>query len=226
MRTGTFALEINMPCAGPIYAMVLALQMIRSGKYKRGLLVGCDRMSSFVDHSDFRMATLFGDGAGACIVEASQGLGIEDFHLASKGEDMSNPALIIPGGKAAAPTISEAAPNKLLMNGKSVEAFIGSSFDDTILNLSKDNIDDLNKSIDHIVPHQASLRSIESNIARSGLPVSKLIMTLYEYGNTSSASIYITLDKLFSTNDMSDKRILILGVGGGLNWGGLIYKHP
>lgn len=220
MKPGSFAFEINMPCSGPIFSLVTAHQFLLSGRYKHGLIVGVDKMSSCIDKKDFIMAGLFGDGAGACLLAPST-KGIIDYYLSSSGEDYNDMALSIPGGRSMHPEPSKEFPIQLLMNGKKVEHFIDTCFHDIQVNL----LNKSDKQIDFVVPHQASLKAIEKNALKIGIAKEKIISTIEDYGNTSSASIFITLDKLLNSFDIQEKTIFLAGMGGGLNWGGLLYSH-
>jgi 3-oxoacyl-[acyl-carrier-protein] synthase-3 len=230
MKPESFAIELNMPCAGPVYGIVLAKNFILSGKYKKGLVVGADKMSSLIDLADFRMAGLFGEGAGACIVGRVPDSGILGEFIRSKGEE-GNPndyALIVPGGGVVNPGRAEngsPALRFLQMNGPKVEAFIESCLGETIENLLSE-VGWTLADLDYFVPHQAAKKSLINLAHSAGIPVSKLVLTLQYFGNTSSASILITLDSLFRTKLPGGTRILVAGMGGGLNWGGFLYEVP
>ena len=220
-----FALEINMPCAGPVYSLFLADCLLKSTNMKTGLLVGVDKISPFVDQHDFRVSALFSDAAGACIVTKSETGGLLDYTLGSSGEsgvDPSSFGLVIPGGKANQPHIDAHNQTDLFlhMNGGKVKQFILDSFSEVYYKLVPES-----SYIDHIIPHQASLSVLKEAFEICGIPWSKAIMTLGECGNTSSASVYFGLHKFIESNRGENSKILIYAMGGGLNWGGLIYEN-
>ena len=229
MREGSFAIELNMPCAGPIYGLVIGHNFIQTGQFKKGAVIGTDKMSELIDKEDFKMAGLFGDGAGACLLGESKNGGILSYHLGSKGEEGQEHdyALVIPGGRAANPTSAETL-NKLhylKMDGKKTANLFNTYMLNSIKELLKKkhfNIED----IDYMVSHQASRNLILGIAKEVGLPENKVLFTIKEFGNTSSASVFITLDKLFSQHIKAGSKLLIAGIGGGLNWGSILYETP
>ena len=228
MRSDTFALEVNLPCGGPVFGLSVAHNFILSGRYKYGIVVGVDKMSLLIDQEDFRMVSLFGEAAGACILGAVETGGIIDYHLGSKGEEgaESEYALVIPGGRAAHPSSPKTVEEKLhflYMNGGIVDDFIQTYFTDTIrLLLERNQLDAQN--FGYLVPHQAARNSILKNTQKAGIPDEKVFFTLEKFGNTSSASILLTLDHAMSQNLPQGSHLLLVGMGGGLNWGGVLIQ--
>ncbi|MFT6209729.1 MAG: 3-oxoacyl-[acyl-carrier-protein] synthase-3 [Bacteroidia bacterium] len=229
MKPSSFAIEINSPCAGSVFGITTATHFLASGNYRNALVVGVDKMTGLVDMSDFKMAGLFGEGAGACVLSKSQDSGILATHLASSGE-LGNPqdyALRILGGKARYPTAKNKESEDLFylqMRGGLVEDFVYQSFADSIEKLlSQSGIS--RKDIDHVVTHQAAESLIFNGLNRCGIDSDKATMTIREYGNTSAASMLITLDKLYNSQLEQHQLVLLLGMGGGLNWGGIIYQY-
>lgn len=230
MRDGSFAMEINSPCAGTVFGMVTAMHFVASGRYKYGLVIGVDKMSLLIDKEDFKMAGLFGEGAGACIVSIMDQPAILDYALGSQGEsgDPADYSLRILGGKSVNPTSQKTLDEKqhyLQMVGRRVEAFVDYAFKDVYEKLVIGNgmtADD----IDYVVPHQASRNMVRDSLMRLGFDEEKVRFTVEQYGNTSAASILITLHDLLDEGVTSGSRILLLGMGGGLNWGGILYQVP
>jgi 3-oxoacyl-(acyl-carrier-protein) synthase III len=227
MKPSSFAIELNMACAGPVYALTIAEAFIASGKYETGLIIGVEQMTSIVDLHNFKTAGLFGDGAGACIVTKSEG-NPNNTYLASRAEkgNEADYALFIPGGRSVYPLNPDrykAGSHFLKMNGAVVKDYFIETVKDTaarLLSESNSTIADMK----YVIFHQASLNLIKEGANALGINEEQLVLTLPEYGNTSSASILLTLDKVFQTLNRGDK-VLLLGMGGGLNWGGIIYTH-
>lgn len=229
MRPDSFALEINMPCAGPIYSITTAYNFLLGGKYKTALVVGADKMSRLTDPRDFIMGTLFGDGAGALVLGQVPDGGIVDYYLASKGEgpDHEEHALVIPGGFARNPTSAETIDQNmhvLRMHGKQVEGFVDSCMKDIVEHLLPPHrltIYDLA----YLIPHQAAYNTVIHATRELGIPDDIVCFSLEDLANTSAASIFITLIKHRHKMKPGDK-ILLAGMGGGLNWGGILYEFP
>lgn len=229
MRSNSFALELNLPCAGPVFGMVTAAHFLLGGRYKKGLILGVDKMSELVDKEDFRMAGLFGEAAAGCILGiAESGGNILDFDLGSVGEEGSESefALVIPGGKAANPasqmTVNER-KHFLKMNGGLVESFIQENFVQSIQKLL-----DTHKlkpgDIKTLIPHQASRKLVQDNMESIGFQEHQIEFTIQDYGNTSSASVFLTLDQAWKKGFEPGDKIILAGMGGGLNWGALLYE--
>lgn len=229
MKPSSFAMEINSPCAGSVFGITTATHFLDSGNYRNALVIGVDKMTELIDMSDFKMAGLFGEGAGACVLSKSQEPSILATHLASSGE-LGNPldyALRILGGKALYPTAKNKESEELFylqMRGRLVEDFVCQSFADSVEKLlSQSGLS--GKDINHVVTHQAAESLILNGLNRCGIDSKKATMTIREYGNTSAASMLITLDKLYNSQLEQNQLVLLLGMGGGLNWGGIIYQH-
>jgi 3-oxoacyl-[acyl-carrier-protein] synthase-3 len=231
MRPDTFAMELNSPCAGSVLGLVTAMHFLNSGQHQKALVVGVDKMTKLVDLKDFRMAGLFGEGAGACLLKS----GREEetnvhYLLGSKGEigEPDEFSLRVLGGKARFPHSKYKHVDDMFylqMHGQQVKLFVEEVFKETIAKLlSKSG---LNQSdVDYIVTHQASENMVVKALSNAGMDPQKAIFTIREYGNTSAASILITLDKLFKEKGVvKGDQLLLLGMGGGLNWGGILYQH-
>ncbi|MEZ5009067.1 MAG: ketoacyl-ACP synthase III [Chitinophagales bacterium] len=225
LRKDSFALEINMPCGGPTYGISMAHAFINSGKYKYGLVLGVDKMSKLVDLKDFRMAGLFGEGAGAAIVGPTTSNTIVDYVLRSKGEEGNEEdyALCIPAGYAKEVASIESVQKErhyLYMKGRLVEQFVESAVKE-VVNYFDDGFGVGPEAITYVVPHQASKKMIIDKLGLAGIEAHKICFTLEEYGNTSAASVLITLDKFIDRFSKNDK-VLLVAMGGGLNWGGVL----
>ncbi|MBX2923239.1 MAG: ketoacyl-ACP synthase III [Chitinophagaceae bacterium] len=224
-----FAFEINMPCAGPIYSLSLADMFLKSGKFKKGLLIGVDKIRDLINPKDYLMNALFGDGAGAVIVskEVREGRGIIDFYLGSDvdGDESENYSLKILAGKAKYPiqTYNNTETNHyLLMEGKEVKNFIVQKINEAIKWLLAKHIKSVDE-LDYIITHQANKIVIEKCLEQNGISRTKILTTVEYLGNTASASIFITISKHFKEFQQADKNILICGMGGGLS---RIFTNP
>lgn len=206
------AVDINAACAGFIYGLNIAEQFIRSGTYKNVLVIGADTLSNVVDWTDRGSCILFGDGAGAVVIQASDSPGIVSTHLHANGQYVdllyANSAMW-----------TKKTGNFLQMQGNEVFRVavtkLGEIVDQT---LAKANI---NKSdIDWLVPHQANVRIISAMAKRLEMPMEKVILTIEEHGNTSAASIPLALD--YGVREGKIKRgqkLLFEAFGGGFTWG-------
>ncbi|MHA6258450.1 beta-ketoacyl-ACP synthase III [Sporosarcina sp. CAU 1771] len=203
------AMDISAACAGYMYGIVTAKQFVESGTYDYVLVVGVEKLSKITDWNDRNTAVLFGDGAGAAIIgKVSEGRGILSFELGADGS----------GGKHLYQD------EKLVMNGREVFKFavrqMGESAENVIAKagLTKEDVD-------FLIPHQANIRIMESARQRLDLPIEKMSKTVHKYGNTSSASIPLSLfDDIAEGKVKDDDVIVLVGFGGGLTWGALCIK--
>lgn len=197
--------DINAACSGFVYALEVASALINTSSHKRALVIGTEHMSSIVDFTDRGTCILFGDGAGAVIIEKSDSKDDEVFfYNASKGDD-EKILWIDP---------------KVKMDGKEVYKFatdIMPKAIEEVLSRANLKIED----IDYILPHQANLRIIQSVSKSMNLPLDRFLINIDEYGNTSSASIPILIDE-FKEKDKGIKKVLLVGFGGGFTWGAAI----
>lgn len=207
--TNAAAMDISAACAGFMYGIVTAKQFIESGTYDYVLVVGVEKLSKITNWEDRNTAILFGDGAGAAIVgKVSEGRGILSFELGADGS----------GGKHLYQD------EKLVMNGREVFKFavrqMGESAESVIKKAGL-----MKEDVDFLIPHQANIRIMEASRQRLGLPVEKMSKTIHKYGNTSAASIPISLvDDLAEGKVKDDDVIVLVGFGGGLTWGALCIK--
>lgn len=224
MRDSSFAFELNMPCAGIVYGLALAKSMIMSGMGKFGLVVGVDKMSTLTDPDDFIMRGMFGDGAGACIVGPDPLYTISDSFLASEAD--VERSLLLEAGGSVLPVNEKAIYEKrhyLRMQGKQTSSFIKRVIQQTISTLCMNNSLNISE-IDHIIPHQASKQIILEVLKSMGYSEDQVAFTVEKYGNTSAASLLITLDDYLSKEDEMANLMIMVGMGGGLNWGGILLR--
>lgn len=203
------AMDISAACAGFMYGLVTAKQFVESGSYDYVLVVGVEKLSKITDWEDRNTAVLFGDGAGAAVVgKVSEGRGILSFELGADGT----------GGKHLYQD------EYLVMNGREVFKFAVRQMGESALNVVEKaglTTDD----IDYLIPHQANIRIMEASRERLGLPVEKMSKTIHKYGNTSAASIPISLvDDLAEGKIKEGDVIVFVGFGAGLTWGALCIR--
>jgi 3-oxoacyl-[acyl-carrier-protein] synthase-3 len=236
------AFDISAACAGFIYGMSIADSFIRTGQFKKVLVIGVEILSRVVDWSDRNTCVLFGDGAGAALLVPSElgpsgeaggaersgtreERGILSTHIFADGSGV--PYLNIPGGGSAEPTslaTVEAKRHLVKMMGKPV-------FTHAVKNISaaaKTALDHNGKTpadVDVVVAHQANLRILEAVAERVGLPIEKFFLNIHKYGNTSSASIPIALDEAAREGRVKPgDLILMAALGAGLSWGSALVR--
>ncbi len=203
------AMDISAACAGFMYGMVTAKQFIESGTYKHILVVGVEKLSKITDWNDRNTAVLFGDGAGAVVMgPVSEGRGILAFELGSDGS----------GGKH---LYQE---EYIVMNGREVFKFAVRQMGESAVNVIEKA--GLSKSdVDMLIPHQANIRIMEASRQRLELPEEKMSKTVNKYGNTSAASIPISIvEELEAGKIKEDDVIVMVGFGGGLTWGAIAMR--
>lgn len=206
---GCPAMDISAACAGFMYGIVTAKHFIDGGTYKNILVIGVEKLSKITDWEDRNTAVLFGDGAGAAIIsEVSEGRGILSFELGADGR----------GGKHLYQD------EFLHMNGREVFKFAVRQMGESAVNVTK-KAGLTTEDVDYLIPHQANIRIMEASRERLGLPIEKMSKTVHKYGNTSAASIPISLvDDLAEGRVKEDDIIVLVGFGGGLTWGALCIK--
>lgn len=205
------AMDISAACSGFIYGMATAKQFIESNTYKHVLVVGAEKLSKIIDWEDRNTAVLFGDGAGAVVMgTVSDGRGVLAFELGADGT----------GGKH----LYQDQKDHIQMNGREVFKFAVRQMGESAVNvIEKAGLS--KEEVDFLIPHQANIRIIEAARERLELPEEKVAKTIHKYGNTSSASIPMTLcDELESGKIKDDDIIVMVGFGGGLTWGAITLK--
>lgn len=218
---GCPAFDVQAVCAGFMYALATANAYIKSGMATKALIIGAETFSRLLDWNDRRTCVLFGDGAGAVILGASnQEGGI--LHAELRADGAYSHILQTPG-KIAAGQI-EGSPY-LYMDGQAVYKFAVKALANIALEvIEKSGLS--SSDIDWIIPHQANLRIIESTARHLKVPMDKVIVTLAEQGNTSAASIPLALDQGIKSGRIQRGQTLLLeGIGGGFAWGAVTVKY-
>ena len=212
--------DVQAVCSGFIYAMTVADAMIKTGTAKRALVIGAEVFSRILDFKDRTTCVLFGDGAGAVVLEASSTPGIlaTDIHADGKYSEL----LCVPGHVSGGAILGDPV---LKMDGQAVFKLAVGVLEETALaSLSKAG---LNASdIDWLVPHQANIRIMQSTARKLKMPMEKVIVTVDQHGNTSAASIPLALDNGVRSGQITKGQTLMLeGVGGGFTWGSVLLKY-
>ncbi|MFN8423164.1 MAG: beta-ketoacyl-ACP synthase III [Anaerolineae bacterium] len=222
---GATAFDVQSACTGFVHALVIATLLIRAGRYRRALLVGAETMSRVLDWTDRSTCVLFGDGAGAVIVEAREAPGgVVGFTLGSDGSQGDH--IVLPIGLRHSGAIEGQAqrPPHVRMCGNEVFRFAVRIVGDVVRRLADDAGLTLS-DIDLVIPHQANLRIIEAAAKRIALPIERIYAKANTYGNTSSASIPLALaDAAAAGAVRCGDRIALVGFGGGLSWGGCLIE--
>jgi 3-oxoacyl-[acyl-carrier-protein] synthase-3 len=220
------AFDINAACSGFLYGLYVADSFVRSGMHKRVLIIGAEVLSKITDWEDRTTCVLFGDGAGAAIVEPTEEeRGIISMHINSDGGMWD--LLHIPGGGSRYPVSKDSLDKRLhyiKMKGNETFKIAVRTLEDLVLRILKDNkLDPSQLSL--LIPHQANLRIIQATADRLGLPMDKVLINIDKYGNTSAASIPIALDEAVMTGRIKDgDYILLEAFGGGLTWASALIK--
>lgn len=203
------AMDLSAACAGFMYGMVTAKQFIETGAYKNVLIVGVEKLSKVTDWEDRNTAVLFGDGAGAVVMApVSEGKGVLSFELGSDGS----------GGKYLYQD------THIRMNGREVFKFAVRQMGESSINvLEKAGLS--KEDVDFLIPHQANIRIMEAARQRLELPVEKMSKTVHKYGNTSAASIPISIVEEIEAGKIKDGDLVVMvGFGGGLTWGAIAMR--
>ena len=217
---GCPAFDVQAVCSGFIYALTVADAMIKTGMASKALVVGAEVFSRILDFSDRTTCVLFGDGAGAVVLEASETPGILASDLHADGKHVG--ILSVPGHVSGGQVLGSPL---LQMDGKAVFKLAVSVLESTArATLAKANLTEAD--IDWLIPHQANLRIMHSTAKKLKLPLEKLIVTVDQHGNTSAASIPLALDEAVRSGKVKKGDILMLeGVGGGFTWGAVLLKY-
>ncbi|MDD3875953.1 MAG: ketoacyl-ACP synthase III [Bacteroidales bacterium] len=219
-----FSFDINAACSGFIYALVSASKFIESGDYKKVIVVGADKMSSIIDYSNRETCVIFGDAAGAVLLEpTTEDIGITDSILKSDGYGRVHLHQKAGGScKPASHETVEAKEHYVYQEGPQVfKAAVSNMADVTVELMNKNNL--TNDTIDWLIPHQANLRIIEATAKRMGLSKDKVTVNIERYGNTTNATIPICMwewEKKFKKGD----NLILTAFGGGFTWGALFVK--
>ena len=222
---GIPAFDIEIACSGFIYGLTVASSLVRAGLYRNVLLVGAEKLSSITDFTDRSTAILFGDGAGAAVLQAADDDSFLSSVLGANGSDPS--ALYIPKGGTKDPFVPDdisSNRNKIAQNGREVFRFaVNKMIEASDAALAKANL--RYADVDFLIPHQANRRIIDAAAKHMDIPSEKLIVNIDRYGNTSAASIPIALSETFEAGRLKKGDIIVfVGFGGGLSWGALAWK--
>lgn len=222
--TNAFAYDLHAACSSFLYGMSTASAYIASGKYKKVLLIGADKMSSIIDYTDRATCIIFGDGGGAVLFEPNtEGLGLQDEFLRSDG--IGREFLKIDAGGSILPASEETVKNKqhyVFQDGKTVFKYAVSGMADVsekIMQRNNLSHDDIN----WLVAHQANKRIIDATANRMGLDESKVLVNIHRYGNTTSATLPLLLTD-FEDQLKKGDNIIFAAFGGGFTWGAIYLK--
>ena len=200
--------DVNAACTGFVYGLEIAASLLQTGRFRAALIIGGETLTSITDYTDRNTCVLFGDGAGAMIIEPAY----VDHHKAyffnaAKGDTAGSLTVI----------------NKIKMDGKKVYQFAVEAMEQAIRKVLDDAKLDIS-DIDMIIPHQANERIIQSVSKSMQIPLDKFMMNLSEYGNTSAASIPMTIADYFDQHQIKGQKLLLVGFGGGFTWGSAIIQ--
>lgn len=219
-----FAYDLLAACSSFLFGMSTAARYIESGRYKKVLLIGADKMSSIIDYTDRTTCIIFGDGAGAVLFEPNEeGLGLKDEYLRADGSGRQ--FLGMEGGGSLMPATEQTVKDRkhfIFQDGKTVFKFAVSNMADVAERIMKRN-DLTDTDVSWLVPHQANKRIIDATANRMGLDQSKVLMNIQRYGNTTSATLPLLL------SDYEDKlkkgdNLVFAAFGGGFTWGSIYLK--
>jgi 3-oxoacyl-[acyl-carrier-protein] synthase-3 len=214
------AFDVQAVCSGFVYALTIADSMIKTGLASKALVIGAEVFSRILDFSDRTTCVLFGDGAGAVVLEASETPGILASDLHADGKHVG--ILCVPGQVSGGKIIGSPL---LTMDGQAVfKLAVGVLESAARAALAKANLTEAD--IDWLIPHQANIRIMQSTAKRLKLPFDKVIVTVDQHGNTSAASIPLALDAAVRSGKVKKGDTLLLeGVGGGFTWGAVLLKY-
>ena len=219
-----FSYDLAAACSGFLFGMSTAARYIESGRYKKVLLIGADKMSSIVDYTDRTTCIIFGDGAGAVLFEPNQeGLGLQDEILRSDG--VGRDSLKIDAGGSILPPSNQTIADKqhfVHQDGKTVFKFAVSKMADVSEKIMQRN-NLTGDDVSWLVPHQANKRIIDATSRRMNLPQDKVMLNIHRYGNTTSATLPLCLFDYENQLKKGDN-IVFAAFGGGFTWGSIYVK--
>jgi 3-oxoacyl-[acyl-carrier-protein] synthase-3 len=222
--TNAWGFDLIAACSGFIYALSTGAQFIETGRYKKVVVVGVDKMTSILDYQDRTTCVIFGDGAGAVLLEPNHdGFGIQDFILRSDGSGREY--LVQPAGGSVNPPTHETVENRMhfvKQEGKQVFKFAVTNMAEVSAEImDKNNLS--SEDVDWLVPHQANLRIIDATADRMGLPKEKVMINIQKYGNTTAGTLPLCLwdyEKQLKKGD----NLILSAFGGGFTWGAVYLK--
>jgi len=214
---GCAAFDVQAVCSGFVYALTVADSMIRTGAARKALVIGAEVFSRILDFSDRNTCVLFGDGAGAVVLEASDTPGVLATELHADGRHVN--ILCVPGTVSGGKVLGDPL---LKMDGQAVFKLAVGVLEDvarSVIEKAGRTADD----VDWLIPHQANVRILQSTTKRLKMPLDKLIVTVDQHGNTSAASIPLALDEAVRGGKIKPgDTVLLEGVGGGFTWGAVL----
>jgi 3-oxoacyl-[acyl-carrier-protein] synthase III len=218
-NAGAAAFDVQAVCSGFVYALTTADALVRTGVYRCALVIGAEVFSRILDWDDRGTCVLFGDGAGAVVLEASEAPGLLAARLHADGSQagvLATPGRVAQGRVEGHPFLT--------MDGHAVFRLAVSSLCDSALEvLEAAGLQAAD--LDWLIPHQANVRILAAIAKRLGVPESKLIVTLDQQGNTSAASVPLALDAAVRDGRIQrGQRVLLQGVGGGFTWGSIVLE--
>ena len=217
---GCPAFDVQAVCSGFIYALTVADSMIRAGSAQKALVIGAEVFSRILDFKDRTTCVLFGDGAGAVVIGASDQPGIlaTDIHADGKHRDI----LCVPGHVSGGNVLGDPV---LKMDGQAVFKLAVGVLEETArASLAKAGLQD--SDIDWLIPHQANIRIMQSTAKKLKMPAEKVVVTVDQHGNTSAASIPLALDTAVRDGRIQrGQRLMLEGVGGGFTWGSVLVQY-
>ena len=219
-----FGFDISAACSGFLYGLSTASAFIESGRYKKIILIGADKMSSIVDYTDRNTCIIFGDGAGAVLLEPNiEGYGVQDEYLRSNGSNRD--LLRIEAGGSQTPTTKNTVEEKkhfIYQDGKNVFKHAVSNMSEASDQIMKrNNLTHLD--VNYLIAHQANKRIIDATSKRMGIKDEKVLMNIHRYGNTTAATIPLLLFDFESKFKKGDN-IIFASFGAGFTWGAMYLK--
>tara|TARA_B000000441_G_C21724955_1_gene341806 strand:- start:233 stop:1237 length:1005 start_codon:yes stop_codon:yes gene_type:complete len=219
-----FSYDLQAACSSFLYGMSTAASYIESGRYKKVLVIGADKMSSIIDYTDRATCIIFGDGAGAVLFEPNEeGFGLQDEFLRSDG--VGRNFLKIDAGGSLLPASEETVANRqhyVHQDGKTVFKFAVSNMAEVSAKIMERN-NLMETDVDWLIAHQANKRIIDATAKRMGLPDHKVLMNIHRYGNTTSATLPLLLSDYEEKLKKGDN-IVFASFGGGFTWGSIYLK--
>ena len=220
-----FAFDFSAACCGFLYTLDVAASMIQSGRYKKIIVIGADKMSSLVDYTDRATCVLFGDGAGAVLVEATseENVGVQNSYLRTDGKGL--PFLHMKAGGSVCPPSHFTVDHRmhyLYQEGRTVFRYAVTDMSNDVMRIMETNnltADDVN----WVIPHEANLRIIEAVTKRAGIPLDKVVVNIDHYGNTSAATIPLALWDVEKKLKKGDN-VIFTAFGAGFVHGDSFYK--
>ncbi|MFN4198535.1 MAG: beta-ketoacyl-ACP synthase III [Flavobacterium sp.] len=219
-----FAFDLQAACSSFLYGMSTAAAYIESGRYKKVLLIGADKMSSIIDYTDRATCIIFGDGAGAVLFEPNhEGLGLQDEFLRSDG--IGREFLKIEAGGSIKPPTEETVKNRehfVFQDGKTVFKYAVSGMADVSEKIMlRNNL--THEDVSYLIAHQANKRIIDATAQRMGLSEDKVLINIEKYGNTTSATLPLLLSD-FEHHFKKGDNLIFAAFGGGFTWGAIYLK--